>query len=205
LPYAGIIGNARYAGNHEPTLLTVLFLGLIIGGAVVGRYIAPALTAPLVARERERRTLQQVAVTPVSPRQVLSGKVWATSLPLAVPFMVLAPCVGLLCGIAGQFNPMETLGYLGFMFAEILVGIYGSLAFSCLCRKTANAVAGGYVLVWTLGPALLIGMMLIAEWHNYYGREAERMVVALAFAVEFAVALAAWLVARATLRRLMAS
>ena len=202
-PNTGIIAVAHDGADHDPGPYEVALLGAIILGASAGRYIVPALTGRTIAKERERGTLEQLALTPLRPEQVLSGKLWATALPLVLPFLIAAPWIGCYSYAAGRFTALEVLGYVGWMYGEVLLGVYGSLAFSCICRRAATAVAAAYVLVWTLGPAILIGGQLICDWQHAYGKEAERAVVTTAISVELAVACAAWLIARARIRTLM--
>src|SRR3954454_16619655 len=81
------------AGKLFFATVTALELGLIC-------LLAPALTADLIAGERERRTLDLLLVTPLSRRQIVVGKLIAALgsllllIVLALPIQAIAVLIG---------------------------------------------------------------------------------------------------------------
>jgi hypothetical protein len=165
------------AGKLFFAVVTALELGLIC-------LLAPALTADLIAGERERRTLDLLLVTPLSRRQIVVGKLISALgallllIVLALPIQAVAVLLGgigieeLLVGLVILVLTAITYGCVGLYwsarlhttraavllaYATTLLGV-GALPFGLLLGLLAQGMFGGRPDTW-LWPAtwLLIG------------------------------------------------
>jgi len=115
---------------YNPRLLSATFMvpGLI---ALILQTGAVVLTALSVVRERERGTLEQLIVTPMTPIELLLGKI-LPCVALSFTSAVLALLVGLLLfgvGVAGS---------LLLLFALILVFLVGCLGIGLLISVVSS-------------------------------------------------------------------
>ncbi|OFW58636.1 MAG: hypothetical protein A2133_07875 [Actinobacteria bacterium RBG_16_64_13] len=134
---------------YNPDLRSVNYMipGLV---GVVMVFIATIITAVAVVRERERGTLEQLLVTPVSPMELMLGKI--------VPYMVIAFAdfvLVMLCGIyifhvpfAG--NPALLL-VLSLAFLFVCLGM--GLLVSTVSQTQQQAMQ---MAVFTLLPQILL-------------------------------------------------
>ena len=140
---SNMIGTALYY------ILAVFQFALIV-------FIMPAITAGMISGERERKTLDLLLCTQMTPLAVVAGKLFSGCL-----YMVL--CV--VCSI-----PMLTMVYLygGVSILNVLsvVAVYlvtiiaiGSLGifFSTILKRTTAAVVVTYLAVFLLGIVSTVG------------------------------------------------
>ena len=160
-----VSGDTNLSGTSMYNTLVIFQFFLIV-------FIMPAMTAGLISGERERKTLDLLLCTQMTPLSIVLGK-------LLSGCMFMALCV--VCSI-----PMITLAYLygGISILSILsiVACYlvtivaiGSLGvfFSTIFKRTTAAVVVTYLAVFILGIVSTVGgylqMALDAYMHNMQG------------------------------------
>jgi ABC-2 type transport system permease protein len=141
------------AGKIFFAIVTALELGLIC-------LLAPALTADLIAGERERRTLDLLLVTPLSRRQIVIGKLIA-ALGALLLLIVLALPIQAVAVLLGGIGVEELLvGLLILVLTAVTYGCVG-LYWSARLRTTRAAVLLAYATT-LLGVGLLPFALLMA-------------------------------------------
>jgi ABC-type transport system involved in multi-copper enzyme maturation permease subunit len=124
------------AGKIFFAIVTALELGLIC-------LLAPALTADLIAGERERRTLDLLLVTPLSRRQIVVGKLVA-ALGALLLLIVLALPIQAVAVLLGGIGVEElAVGLLILVLTAVTYGCVG-LYWSARLRTTRAAVLLAY-------------------------------------------------------------
>jgi ABC-2 type transport system permease protein len=116
-------------------------------------FIAPSLTAPSIAGERDRQTLIPLQVSLLKPSGIVLGKLTAA---LAFTLLMIgsaAPVFGVTYVIGGVTAGAIIRAVVGLAILAILFGSIGVLC-STLTRRTTGAIVGAYGL--TLSIVLLV-------------------------------------------------
>jgi ABC-type transport system involved in multi-copper enzyme maturation permease subunit len=124
------------------TLFTVL---AVVGPALIV-LLAPMLAAPAITRERERSTLDLLAVTPVEPFSIVGGKLLASLAYLALVIAAGLPVMTL----AFLFGGVEPSAVAGVFAVEALFALtFCSVAifFSAAASTTAWSTALSYAAI----------------------------------------------------------
>jgi len=144
--YTGTLGNQitidpYRAQQHLQTFYWIIFSTLI--SLIV--LIAPGLTASAVTLERERRTLDLLLATPLSARQLLTGKL-VGSFAFLVLLIALTLPASAVCVLLGGATFGEVLeSYLMLALSGLTLSAL-ALFTSAYSRNTMWAVFGGYLL-----------------------------------------------------------
>lgn len=161
----GITSTASYEMGR-------LFYAVIfaVQAALVG-LITPALTAGALSIEREQRTFEALAVSPLSRRSIVLGKL--TSAVAFVGLMLIAslPLVAL-CFLLGGVSPQEVAtAYVLLLASAFLYGATG-IAYSSFAKTTsvATVLTYGTIIVFFLGtlPLSLAGVNFMTAGLNSY-------------------------------------
>jgi hypothetical protein len=134
---------ARRAGELGRVMYGVVF----VSQAIMVALITPALTAGTITIEREQRSYELLATTPLRPADVIRGKLSA-----AVSFAVLLltstlPLVSL-CFLVGGVSPAEiACSYVVVACAAFCYGAVG-VFWSATLKATAAATVAAYVTVF---------------------------------------------------------
>lgn len=130
-------------------LALAAFLVLTVGGTVPQAALA-------ISREREKRTLEPLVLTPMSPAAILWGKLVEVLLTPALATLALLPlfCLSFSLGSVSLGSIAAAAGVL--LLCHLLFGT-ASLAISCWRRRAGLAVvlAYGWVLLVCVGPSLV--------------------------------------------------
>jgi ABC-type transport system involved in multi-copper enzyme maturation permease subunit len=122
--------------------------------------IAPGITSGSIATERERRSLDVMAISLLTPREIVWGKLLSSTSFSLVLLISSVPLIGI-CFMFGGLGPVELAKTLVLIVASIL--FYSSMAvfFSAACKRTVVAVVLTFVCVLaiTLGLPLLLVML----------------------------------------------
>lgn len=127
-------------------------------------FLVPAFTGGAVAAERERRTLQLLQVTMLSPRQIVLGKFSSSMAFLALLIIATLPLVSV-AFVLGGVTPVDVLrGYgmvllTGFTFGMIGLGLSANL------RRPLAAIVLSYALMatLTLGTFIMYGLIRASQ------------------------------------------
>lgn len=129
--------DAWFMGISE--LLTVITLFSIL------------LPAAAMVREKERGTIEQLIVTPLSPFQILFPKV------VAMTLVILAGCAIALFGVLGPLFQLPMRGSLGAFFLVTALYVFTTAGLGLLAATVARNLAQvGMLTVVILMPMLLL-------------------------------------------------
>lgn len=129
--------DAWFMGISE--LLTVITLFSIL------------LPAAAMVREKERGTIEQLMVTPLSPFQILFPKV------VAMTLVILAGCAIALFGVLGPLFQLPMRGSLGTFFLVTALYVFTTAGLGLLAATVARNLAQvGMLTVVILMPMLLL-------------------------------------------------
>ena len=137
-----------------------LFYLFVVCQSVSLGILAPALSAGIIAKEKENRTFELLLTTDLGVSEIVWHKVTSNLLALMLLLASAVP-VFFTCMVFGGVAAYEVLAYLGFVtgFTLICCGT-GALA-SAVCRTTAGSVLVTYgaVLGLLFFAPLLIGAL----------------------------------------------
>ena len=133
-----------------------VFLVVSLLQMTVVAFLTPAFAAGSISGERERRTLAVLLTTPLSPGEILIGKILSSSALLALLVMVTLPLYSLVFLFGGAV-PQEALAVFGFQLYTILVIAALSVAWSTLALRSGWSTVLSYstVTFMTLVTGLL--------------------------------------------------
>ena len=137
-----------HTGGDPVGILSTLALTTLF---VVQPLRASLATVAAIAREREARTLETVALSGLEAREFLDGWATATVLPLLGETLVLAGLIAL--GLAPD-GTVQALAAVPDLLARIAFGAYLGLLVSTLAEKRRDAW-GTLFLAWVFGCLVL--------------------------------------------------
>ena len=135
-----------------------MFYGVIfaVQAALVG-LITPALTAGALSIEREQRTFEALAVSPLSRRSIVLGKLTSSVGFVGLLLLSSLPLVAL-CFLLGGVSPQEVCAaYVLLMASAFLYGATG-MAYSSFAKNTTTStvLTYGTILLFFVGTLPLI-------------------------------------------------
>lgn len=149
-------------GSYGPTvsfqigqnLYIVIFLFLLL----VTSLVTPLVTASSISREIENRTYEMLAITPVSGRTLVFGKLFSS---IGFVFLLLLAALPIACFvfIFGGVDALDLLiGYAIVMVSTLAFGAMGFF-YSAILRRTAPAVIATYITI----VLLVVGSLLVSS------------------------------------------
>ena len=135
-----------------------MFYGVIfaVQAALVG-LITPALTAGALSIEREQRTFEALAVSPLSRRSIVLGKLTSSVGFVGLLLLSSLPLVAL-CFLLGGVSPQEVCAaYVLLMASAFLYGATG-MAYSSFAKNTTTStvLTYGTILLFFVGTLPLV-------------------------------------------------
>jgi ABC-type Na+ efflux pump permease subunit len=126
------------------------FWGVAYLQAVLGLVVAAALTSSLVTAEREQKTLDILATTPISTRQIVAGKLLGALSLLTAVFLVGVP-VAAACFLFGGVGLSVAVQAELLLCAAVALGVGLGLYCSSIVGRTvaATSLAVGAALLLT--------------------------------------------------------
>ena len=122
----------------------------------------PAFSAGAITSERERGTYPALFVTLLTPFDILSGKLAASSVMIVIMTLLSMPLAAV-CALAGGVDAAFMLKVTAVLLTSaVSYGILG-LACSSLCMHTTSAVLLNYVLVLLLTGATWLPSALLSN------------------------------------------
>jgi ABC-type transport system involved in multi-copper enzyme maturation permease subunit len=114
--------------------------------------VGPVFSAGSVTSERERQTLDLLLTTPISPWQILWGKLFAGLRVSSVLTLFLLWPVALACLMVSSYwtNLLAVAGYIGIVLLTCLTTAVLALFCSVLFRKTAMSLMTTYLVIVVL-------------------------------------------------------
>lgn len=123
-----------------------VFLVVSLLQMLVAAFLTPAFAAGAISGERERRTLAVLLTTPLSPWNILIGKVLSSSALLALLVIVTLPLYSLVFLFGGAV-PQETIAIFGFQLFTIVVVATLSVAWSTIALRSGWSTILSYASV----------------------------------------------------------
>lgn len=152
--YWAALESIQGANSFRDLLTATLFIEMLL--VIAG---APAATANAISKEREQRTWDLLAITLLTPQEVVLGKLFGRMLPLLLILALGVPMVGVCVLGDPRLWLSALLGSLCVLVTLVLYSV-GGLAASCFSRKTVTATAIAYLFAggWVFGPLILWGL-----------------------------------------------
>lgn len=106
----------------------MMLLGYLAVQLTFVSLLAPMLVASGIVEEREDRTLELLAITRLSPRQIVTGKVLSRLLVLLLLVLGTAPAVALALSLGGVDPWTIGAGLLNTLLVTVLLGLVAAVA-----------------------------------------------------------------------------
>lgn len=139
-----------------------IFVGLMMLLTLIVAVLAPAATAGAISGERERQTLELLAVTPISSPAIVLGKLASALAWVFVLILASIPVTALVFVFGGVAPDDIARSYALLVATAIGMGSIG-LFFSALLRRTGASTALTFVVLLTLTVGSVFG------WQFLYG------------------------------------
>ncbi|HVF10219.1 MAG TPA: ABC transporter permease subunit, partial [Abditibacteriaceae bacterium] len=116
--------------------------------------IAPSLTAPAIAGERERGLLESLQLSEMAPQKILLGKL-ASTLSFITLLLVVSLPVTSVCFLFGGLAPVDFVLAVVLQLATILTSSAVGLYFSARSHRTFGALRATFLVMvfWGCGSA----------------------------------------------------
>ena len=144
----------------------VMFVVLIATVGLLGVFVAPAMTAGAITRERYQQTLEMLLLTRLSNRNIVLGKL-CSSLAYILLILLCALPLMALAFIFGGVSPAEMAWAVTVVLSTIIlcgaIGIYCTTTF----QKTGTAVTLAYSLCvcWVFLQPIFVGIDKFGPFH----------------------------------------
>ena len=166
----GIGGNEMYLNitQHKLPIQSYMVMGYTL--FLMISFIVPGLSAGAISLERERKTMELLLVTPMSPWKIIYGKLESVVFIVFLIIISSLPIFGLLL----VFGGISILDLMGMVLVLLMNGIYLAsigIFFSTLMKKTTRAsimtyVAIVFVVVGTIAFIALMHYILEIQRNN---------------------------------------
>lgn len=157
--------------NTELSLLDNAQVVYMVMGTVaaLGALLAVVLGSDAIAGERERGSLLPLLLAPVTPYQIVFGKMGGQLAGWFVMYLISLPYVWAV-GSSGQ-NLAQAVGYLGLFGTPVVLGFgFLGVAFSAKLRSVRSALLTSLIILVLLTSPLLLGPSLrqstIGRWFD---------------------------------------
>jgi ABC-type transport system involved in multi-copper enzyme maturation permease subunit len=126
-----------------------LLLGYIQTGAWM--LMAAILTATTLSDERERGLLESLQLSHLTPRKIITGKLFSALAFASLIELAILPIHGI-CFLMGGVSPSEFVGMVGFHALAALTGAALGIFFSATSRRSLASLGKsiGFIAGWTL-------------------------------------------------------
>jgi ABC-type transport system involved in multi-copper enzyme maturation permease subunit len=118
--------------------------------------LTPTLVAPVIADEKQRKTLHYLLASRLSSAEIVLGKLMARMLSLGVFLAIALPVISLLTLFGGVDPELVLVSFAGIASVAVFVASL-SIWVSTNSRRVRDAVVGTYVLVlaWLIVPLMV--------------------------------------------------
>lgn len=124
--------------------------------------MTPAFTAGAITSERERETYGALFSTLLSPREILTGKLFSSIL-LILLLVTLSLPVAAICALTGGIDIVFMGKVVLLLFATALSYAVLSLACSAVVMRTTTAVLLNYILILVFAGASFLPSVLLSK------------------------------------------
>lgn len=177
ISFANMINQSRYYGSMQYSVLTHIYSTMAYIEFVMFLLIIPVITAGSIAGEKERKTLDLLLASKMTPFSIIMGKLEASLNMVRILAFSSMPILSLVF----IFGGIRIWDILLLLFTLLVSGIFvGSIGifFSSVCKKTTTATVFTYtsvlILIFgTYGVIIFIGYIragMIGNTTNGVGR-----------------------------------
>lgn len=159
LLYGVVLGQIdRGAPLVSAQIGQVIFIGLSLGLQALTVFLAPATAVHAISGEYERGTVELLSTTPVSPIQLVMGKLVAALAFLLLLIVAALPVFGVVA-LFGGVTPVDLARVGATLLVTAVTGCLFGLFCSALTRQTYSAT----LLCYALLTALVGGSLFVAN------------------------------------------
>ncbi len=164
----GWAGNSViYRAQELTRTVELLTYSLLWTGYAMLTLLGPVLTAGSICDERRARTLDTLATTPVSPLQIVVGKLAARMQEAVILGLIAAPpllALRVFGGVAGEL----ILAFVLVAFCTTYLGAALGIWFSTWHRGSAGAIVYAFLTLGllTLAPAIVAVVGMQSDYFN---------------------------------------
>lgn len=130
-------------------------------------FIVPSVTAGAISGERERQTLVPLQVTLLRPRQILTGKLFASVAFVVLLILATLPLAGI-SFLLGGVEPLEVVKAT----AMVLVVALAVASLSLWCSTYLRSTSGATVVAMAMAFALCVGTFIAYGTQRVFDRRA---------------------------------
>ena len=124
--------------------------------------MVPAFASGSISQERENETYQALFITPLTPFQIMIGKLASAVLMLLI-LSVLALPIASMCALTGGLDLTRMIRITSILFtAAITYGLIG-LACSSVCKRTSSSIFLTYIYLILFAGATWLPNALLAN------------------------------------------
>ena len=164
--YALMVRGTRFGGSLPAEVGLQIFSYMAICQVMMVAFVVPALTAGAISGERERRTLDLLLVTQVSPAGMVLGKLLSSLVYVLLLLVATLPVFAQVYFFGGVPLPL-LFAVLGLSAAAaVALGAVG-LFFSALFRRTQQAAVAAYAAVFLLVFGSVVATAVLAAVPRY--------------------------------------
>lgn len=147
-----------------------LFTALTWAQAFLLTLIIPALSASAITHELEKKTIEMLALTPLSAGKIVVGKQVSDFIYTLILLACSAPLAGI-CLMLGGVSPMEIWVTYLLLVAWVYVLSCTGVLWSSLCKKTAAASGNsfGLSLLYFIATLALPSAIMISSHFTHRG------------------------------------
>jgi hypothetical protein len=153
-------GKDRASVGGAASFAQAMYGWIVVAQAVFAMALVPALVAPAIASERDRKSLDSLLVTRLAAADIVLGTMgagllrYANGLAAAVPVMALLAILG---GVEPGLVLLSAAGLASTVFAVASL----AAAVSAGARTAAAALSGsaGLLLGWVVIPRLIVNLL----------------------------------------------
>lgn len=151
----------------QPARSEQVFVTLSLLQMTVAAFLAPAFAAGTISGERERRTLAVLLTTPLSPLDILLGKILSSSTLLMLLLVVTLPLYSLVFLFGGAV-PQEVIAVFAFQLFTIVLIAALSVMWSTLALRSGWSTVLSYATVAVMVVFTgVVGYGLELLYHQY--------------------------------------
>ncbi|MBI2776503.1 MAG: ABC transporter permease [Chloroflexi bacterium] len=168
--------SARVQFQFDPTYQSAsigrgIFIALMFLQTLMISVLAPASTAGTISGEREKQTLDLLAVTPISSVAIVVGKLLSSLTWVFVLILASIPVTALVFVYGGVAPDDVVRGYLVLFVVAIAYGALGTF-FSSLVRRSGAATGLTFVavLVATVGLSFIWVFMRATSAQDFFAK-----------------------------------
>jgi ABC-2 type transport system permease protein len=158
--------NSIGSGYQGAQIGQSIFIALLLLETLLVTLLAPAYTASAISLEREKQTLDLLAVTPISSLSIVLGKLLSALTFVVLLIVSSIPLTAIVFVFGGVAPDDVKRGYIVLLVTAFGLGALG-LFCSALVRRTQAATIITYFLVL----ALTLGTAFVFVFWNSVGRD----------------------------------